>query len=101
MAIIVVHGTPLSDLIIAYTKTKEFTSPDSELKDSLDKGHIYCLETYDSEEIAGFLHFFLTVSPWGPSKKAPVEEKEKENEKVNEKVKENEKEKEKVKEEVK
>lgn len=29
-----------------------------------ETAHIYCLEENNSEEIASFLHFFLTVTPY-------------------------------------
>lgn len=34
----------------------------------LDKGHIYILDGNNSEEIASYLHFFLTVTPFKKEK---------------------------------
>lgn len=35
----------------------------------LDEGHFYALETGKSEDLAAFAHFFLTVTPYGQSKR--------------------------------
>jgi hypothetical protein len=41
----------------------------AEYEKLLDKGHFYALETGKSEDLAAFAHFFLTVTPYGHSKR--------------------------------
>lgn len=36
----------------------------SEIEDLLEKGHFYALESGKSEDIAAFVHFFLTITPY-------------------------------------
>jgi hypothetical protein len=38
------------------------------LREYLDQGYFYVLENNNSEEIAAYLHFFLTVTPYEISK---------------------------------
>ena len=35
----------------------------------MEQGHFYALETGKSEDLAAFAHFFLTVTPYGQSKR--------------------------------
>lgn len=36
----------------------------SEVEELLDKGHFFILDTHNSEDLASFAHFFLTVTPY-------------------------------------
>lgn len=35
-----------------------------EIENLLEKGHFYALESGKSEDIAAFVHFFLTITPY-------------------------------------
>lgn len=43
---------------------KKIKTKFKELPEILDKGHVYILDGNNSEEIASYLHFFLTVTPF-------------------------------------
>ena len=62
---IIVGGSQLCNDIIKHTKGEQVSLP-SDLVEALGKktAHLYCLEDNNSEEIASFLHFFLTVTPF-------------------------------------
>ena len=40
-----------------------------DLEEHLKKGHFYVLDNNNSEDIAAYLHFFLTVTPYDVSTK--------------------------------
>jgi len=64
--VILVGGSQFSDNIIKFVKKEEHVELSPELAEAMTKktAHIYCLEDNNSEEIASFLHFFLTVTPY-------------------------------------
>jgi len=64
--VIVVGGSSFCDNLIRFLKNEESVKLAPELQEALTKktAHIYCLEDNNSEEIASFLHFFLTVTPY-------------------------------------
>jgi len=66
LPVILVGGSQFSDNIIKFVKKEEHVELSPELAEAMTKktAHIYCLEDNNSEEIASFLHFFLTVTPY-------------------------------------
>lgn len=51
-----------------YQGKKSSSKPKQKSIENLDwlieNGHFYLLEAYDSEEIASFVHYFLSVTPY-------------------------------------
>jgi hypothetical protein len=63
LPIIIVKGSPLCDKIIGYLNHKE-TMYNERVERILDEGKFYILDNDKSEDIAGFVHFFLTCTPF-------------------------------------
>jgi len=63
LPIILVKGNDICDKMIAFIneKTKFYNS---EIEELLGKGHFFALESNKSEDIAAFLHFLLSVTPY-------------------------------------
>ena len=63
LPIILVKGNDICDKMISFIneKTKFYNS---EIEDLLQKGHFFALESNKSEDIAAFLHFLLSVTPY-------------------------------------
>lgn len=63
LPIIIVKGSQLCDKIIGYLNHKE-TMYNEKVEKVLDKGKFYILENDKGEDIAAFVHFFLTCTPF-------------------------------------
>lgn len=63
LPIILVKGGDLSDKIIGYLNNNE-KFHNAQVEELLDKGHFFILDTHNSEDLASFAHFFLTVTPY-------------------------------------
>jgi len=65
LPVIIVGGSQLCNDIIRHTKGEQ-VGLGSDLVEALSSktAHVYVLEDNNSEEIASFLHFFLTVTPF-------------------------------------
>ena len=61
--ILVVKGSEVTDKIIGFLVDKTPLYNES-LESLLARGHFYVIPNNKSEDIAAFLHFFLTVRPW-------------------------------------
>ncbi|EGR27332.1 hypothetical protein IMG5_197670 [Ichthyophthirius multifiliis] len=66
LPIIVVKGSDICDEIIAnYNKEeKQYKFVNLEFEELLNKGHFYMLDSIDSEDIAQYIHFLLTFTPY-------------------------------------
>lgn len=64
LPIIVVGGSDINEKIIKFIRDKEsfYNEP---LQNLIEMGKFYILESKKSNDLAAFVHFFLTVTPWG------------------------------------
>lgn len=64
LPVIVTRGSELCEEIIKYFTVEGYELQKPYLFRYLQNGHFYILGSNNSEEIASFLHFFLTVTPY-------------------------------------
>lgn len=75
--IIVTRGSELCEEIIRYLTVEGYELQKPYLFRYLQNGHFYILSSNNSEEIASFLHFFLTVTPYETGRREEEVKKEK------------------------
>lgn len=76
LPVIVTRGSELCEEIIRYFTTEGYELQKPYLYRYLQNGHFYILGSNNSEEIASFLHFFLTVTPYDAGSKQQKGKKE-------------------------
>jgi len=77
LPILVTRGSELCEEIIRYLTVEGYELQKPYLFRYLQNGHFYILGSNNSEEIASFLHFFLTVTPYETKKKEEIFKNEK------------------------
>ena len=76
LPVIVTRGSELCEEIIKYLTIEGYELQKPYLFRYLQNGHYYILGSNNSEEIASFLHFFLTVTPYDVAPKVTKKESE-------------------------
>lgn len=74
LPILVTRGSELCEEIVRFFTIENYELQKPYLLSYLQNGHYYILGSNNSEEIASFLHFFLTVTPYDIGKKNKNEE---------------------------
>ena len=69
LPVIITRGSELCEEIIRYLTVEGYELQKPYLFRYLQNGHYYVLGSNNSEEIASFLHFFLTVTPYDTGNK--------------------------------
>lgn len=78
LPVLVTRGSDLCEEIVRYLTVEGYELQKPYLFRYLQNGHFYILGSNNSEEIASFLHFFLTVTPYETKKKEEVKSEKKE-----------------------
>ncbi len=79
LPVLITRGSELCEEIIRYLTVEGYELQKPYLFRYLQNGHYYILGSNNSEEIASFLHFFLTVTPYDIVNKAKKQENSQKN----------------------